>query len=345
MVKFADLPAPPPGRTGWPWTLDGTGSSPAALRAPAPRVSIFTPSYNQGRFLEETIRSVLLQNYPDLEYFVIDGGSTDESVDVIRKYEPWITYWISEKDRGQSHAINKGFAKATGALFTWINSDDFLAPNGIARLVMLAQQQPEASAWVGACSLVDESGRMKSTALPRLADRAGYADWWYGGWFYQPASMFSGVLFRQVGGLNERLHFVMDVDLWLRLTTVAPIVGTNDITAFARQYPGIKTLSDPEMGVAERIAVCMWNDLPLVARRVLVRAMQVKSDAETAAYREVLWPYSSLLRHLVLRTFGVVKRLVVKPLCRRPAALPPEGPREGRDEGRSGRAGNLRIGE
>ena len=87
-----------------------------------------TPSYNQGQFIEETIRSVLLQGYPDLEYIIIDGGSTDHSVEIIRKYEPWLTYWVSERDRGQSHAINKGFCRSTGVLLGWLNSDDVLLP-------------------------------------------------------------------------------------------------------------------------------------------------------------------------------------------------------------------------
>src|SRR5438309_6203079 len=129
----AKLPPPPPNHTGWPWTegaaplgeLMGDGS-------PWPRITIVTPSYNQGRFLEETIRSVLLQGYPNLEYMVIDAASTDESVEIIRKYERWLAYWVSEKDRGQTHAINKGLAKATGEIFSYLNSDDLLAPGALA---------------------------------------------------------------------------------------------------------------------------------------------------------------------------------------------------------------------
>src|SRR5262249_7885222 len=93
-----------------------------------------TPSYNQGQFIEETIRSILLQGYPDLEYIIIDGGSTDESVATIKKYEPWLTYWTSERDRGQSHAINKGLAIATGSVFNWLNSDDLLLPSALAEI-------------------------------------------------------------------------------------------------------------------------------------------------------------------------------------------------------------------
>src|SRR5262245_40106852 len=115
-----DLPAPPPGRDGWPWTdrypplpesqLDGR---------PWPRVTIVTPSYNQGAFLEETIRSVLLQGYPNLEYAIVDGGSNDGSVEIIRKYADWLTFWVSEPDSGQSSAIERGFSQTTGEILGW----------------------------------------------------------------------------------------------------------------------------------------------------------------------------------------------------------------------------------
>jgi glycosyltransferase involved in cell wall biosynthesis len=97
-----------------------------------PRISVITPSFNQGQFIEETIRSVLLQGYPDLEYFVIDGGSTDQTLDVIRKYEPWLGHWVSEPDNGQSHAINKGLRQVTGSIWGWINSDDLLMPGSLS---------------------------------------------------------------------------------------------------------------------------------------------------------------------------------------------------------------------
>lgn len=130
-LTLKDLPPPPPDKTGWPWTEE---NQPLPDQMPSgsewPRMSIVTPSYNYGRFIEETIRSVLLQGYPNLEYIIIDGGSTDNTVEVIKKYEKYITFWVSEPDKGQTDAINKGYEHCTGDIFVWLNADDSYAePN------------------------------------------------------------------------------------------------------------------------------------------------------------------------------------------------------------------------
>ena len=112
---LAELPPPPAGKSGWPWTFETRRLPPTRSDGLAwPRISVVTPSYDQGQFIEETIRSVLLQGHPDIEYVIINRGSADQSVEIIRRYEPWLTYWVSEKDRGQAHAINKGFSRTTG---------------------------------------------------------------------------------------------------------------------------------------------------------------------------------------------------------------------------------------
>src|SRR6185503_20481856 len=122
-----DLPAPPPGCTGWPWSEESVRVASPSF----PRITVTTPSFNQRSFLEATIRSVLLQGYPNLEYFVMDGGSTDGSVEIIKKYAPWIDYWVSEPDGGQSAAINRGLQMGTGKFAAWINSDDLLCKNAV----------------------------------------------------------------------------------------------------------------------------------------------------------------------------------------------------------------------
>lgn len=129
---LSNLPSPPPGKTGWPWT-EACAQMPE-LRPdgePWPRITIVTPSFNQGEFIEETIRSVLLQGYPNLEYFIMDGGSTDQSVEIIKRYAAWIDHWESGPDGGQAAAINTGLARATGLWFHNINSDDVMSPSSL----------------------------------------------------------------------------------------------------------------------------------------------------------------------------------------------------------------------
>lgn len=143
-----ELPPPPSGRYGWPWTEENPRLPDTMPNGSSwPRVSIVTPSYNQAHFLEETIRSVLLQGYPNLEYIIMDGGSTDGSVDIIHKYEPWLAYWFSGKDQGQSHAINKGWAHSTGDYMAWLNSDDVYLPKSVVRAVNALQAKP----WAHLC--------------------------------------------------------------------------------------------------------------------------------------------------------------------------------------------------
>lgn len=136
------FPEPVEYKEGWP-SCASEESSAYAVEKALPRITVITPSFSQGQYLEETIRSVLLQGYPNLEYMIIDGGSTDSSVEIIRKYEPWITYWVSEPDRGQAHAINKGFERCTGDLVGWINSDDLLLPGSLEKLAQAHLTHPD----------------------------------------------------------------------------------------------------------------------------------------------------------------------------------------------------------
>ena len=128
LLSLKDLPPPPEGTHGFPWTK---GTPPQYNEQNWPKITIITPSFNQGQYIEQTIRSVLLQSYTNLEYIVIDGGSTDNTIEIIEKYSDFITYWVSEKDNGQSHAINKGLKQATGDVFNWLNSDDYYLPNAL----------------------------------------------------------------------------------------------------------------------------------------------------------------------------------------------------------------------
>ncbi len=185
-------------------------------------VSIVTPSYNQARYLEETMRSVLEQDYPQIEYIVVDGGSTDGSVDVIKKYAQRLGYWVSEKDRGQTDALNKGFAQAHGDILAWINSDDTFEPGAVAAAVKALDEHPDAAAVYGETNFIDENGRVigrfpaAQTDYRRL--RQGYVH------VPQQATFFRADLWKKVGPLDPSFYFAMDYDLWVRLAREAPLV-------------------------------------------------------------------------------------------------------------------------
>src|SRR5215207_10437488 len=123
-----------------------------------PKISIITPSFNQGQFLEASIRSVLEQDYPNLEYIVVDGGSKDDSVEVIKKYQDRLAWWVSEKDKGHADALNKGFSRATGEILAWLNSDDIYFPGAISEAVSVLKRQPEVGMVYGDADLIDDSG-------------------------------------------------------------------------------------------------------------------------------------------------------------------------------------------
>jgi glycosyltransferase involved in cell wall biosynthesis len=211
------LPTPPPGTEGWPWT-----DTPEPLSATMPdgrawpRISVITPSYNQGQYLEQTIRSVLLQGYPNLEYIIVDGGSTDESVAVIKKYERHLAHWESEKDRGQSHAINKGFARSTGEVMCWLNSDDFFLPGTLRAVVEALFEGEGARAVVGHCVQVYADGRPPHRGRGRFESLERLLEFWKGYQMHQPSIFWRREVFERVGYLDESLHLTMDFDYWVR---------------------------------------------------------------------------------------------------------------------------------
>jgi glycosyltransferase involved in cell wall biosynthesis len=212
----AELPTPPAGKTGWPWTQDAP-ALPALMPdgRPWPRVSVVTPSYNLGEYLEETIRSVLLQGYPDLEYIIVDGCSTDGSVDIIGKYERWLAQSVIESDRGQTHAINKGWTRSTGRILAYLNADDSYLPGAIAAAAEAFRAAPEAGMVYGTAMIVDESGsdlrpwRAEPFDLKTMLVVDNIVP--------QPAAFYSIDALEAVGYVNERWHLIMDYDLAVRI--------------------------------------------------------------------------------------------------------------------------------
>jgi glycosyltransferase involved in cell wall biosynthesis len=184
---------------------------------PWPRITVVTPSFNQAGFIEETLRSVLLQGYPNLEYIVMDGGSTDGSVEIIKKYAQWVDYWVSEPDGGQSAAINRGLGRGTGEFATWINSDDMLYKNAL-RAHALQNGFDTAKVYVGICAYADENGKnlkLHRGRIHSLEDLLRIPEIWRkGGNIVQPEVLFPRKLALEVGGLNPDNHYSMDYELW-----------------------------------------------------------------------------------------------------------------------------------
>jgi glycosyltransferase involved in cell wall biosynthesis len=244
---LTELPSPPPKKTGWPWT---EGSSPQVDMVISsnkdnhqrnwPKVTIVTPVYNQGQFLEETVRSVLLQGYPNIEYIIVDDGSTDHSVEIIRKYEKHLACWTSQENRGQSNALNKGFANATGDIHGYLNSDDIYEPGALH-----------------ACATAFRNGHRFVVGKVRyFQEGIGYwpvpqvkgnslAEWLTPCPISQPGCFWASELHRKVGEFREDLRYFMDYEFWLRLRFVAKVTSffIDQPIAIYRLHPQSKTVA------------------------------------------------------------------------------------------------------
>ena len=245
-----DLPTPQADKTGWPWTLE-SAQLPASMPdgKPWPKISIVTPSFNQGQFIEETIRSILLQGYPNLEYIIVDGGSADDTVEVLKKYEPWLTYWVSEIDVGQADAINKGLQHATGEWFNWINSDDLLTPRALFQVAMLTLGQ---DAVAGVTENFDSYGVCEYVANTRL-DAVSLVSGSHHTVFHQPSFWLKLAGLRDCGGINSQMHYVFDWEMLIRYLGSHPrIAYTEKTLARFRLHETSKTVSLPKKFEEER---------------------------------------------------------------------------------------------
>ncbi len=205
-----------------------------------PRVTIITPSYNQAAFLEKTISSVLLQDYPNLEYMIFDGGSKDSSVEIIQRYAGHLAYWVSEKDRGQADAINKGFARATGDIVAWVNSDDYYLPGAIHAAVAELQSHPEVGMVFGDVVSIDEAGTPFNVMT--------FGDWGLDDLMQfkiigQPSVFMRRGVLEKAGYLDLSLDLLLDHELWLRVAQVAPVRYVPKRWSAARYHAAAKNVS------------------------------------------------------------------------------------------------------
>lgn len=206
------------------------------------KVSIVTPSFNQAAYIETTMRSVLEQDYPSIEYMIVDGGSRDGTPEIIQRYANRLAWWVSESDHGQTDALNKGFAKASGDVLAWINSDDTYEPGAVSAAVDYLEKHPEVGMVYADTNFIDEHGhrigRFPAAQTDYRRLRRGYVH------IPQQASFFRADLWRQVGPLDPDFFFAMDYDLWVRLaklTTFAYLPGHT--WANFRLHTGAKTIS------------------------------------------------------------------------------------------------------
>lgn len=209
-----------------------------------PLVSIVTPSFNQAKYLEATIRSVLAQDYPNLEYILIDGGSTDGSVEIIKKYADKLAYWVSVPDRGQTDAVNKGFAQTKGEFLAWLNSDDTYEPHAVSEAVQFLVENPDIGMVYGDANFIDEQGRVMGRFPAAQTDyrrlRQGYVH------IPQQAAFWRAELWRQVGPLDPSIYFAMDYDLWVRLARIGKLRYHPRVWGNFRLHGDSKTIAEDD---------------------------------------------------------------------------------------------------
>ena len=307
---LSELHPPPAAGIGWPWAEESP-QLPATMPdgSPWPRISIVTPSFNQGQYIEETIRSVLLQGYPNLEYIIIDGGSTDNSVEIIKKYEKWLTYWVSEADRGQSHAINKGFNYCSGEIFQWINSDDCLCERALKCVGSSWTPQTVVAGGVENIHLMGPSDityNLNLTARGLIKASPSVI-------FHQPGIFWPTDILREIqpsGIAREDLHYIFD---WYLL--VVTLIMNNDkvfyckrILSQFRLHQQSKTVSKHEAFNSERryVRALLANDT-ISDRlekdlRYELRKIKTRNDITTVLHRnKTAWTIALLLLEIVIR--------------------------------------------
>ena len=267
-----ELPPPPQGKTGWPWTEESAQLPDTMPNGSLwPRISIVTPSFNQGEYIEETMRSVLLQGYPDLEYIIIDGSSTDQTLTVIKKYEKWLAYWESKSDRGQSHAINKGWLKSSGYIVGWVNSDDFLLLGSLEKLAVSTLKNSPRTIFAGDVFNVYTKTRGQNKLMSQAGYSLGKFVRFWESWtepdfmWHQPGVFYTQSVVSSVGLLDETLTYTFDYDYMCRALQKASVFYLAEPIICFRVHSESKTTSQEPLVLFEllRTSKRYWSSLGL----------------------------------------------------------------------------------
>jgi glycosyltransferase involved in cell wall biosynthesis len=272
----------------------------------SPKISVITPSYNQGHFIEETIQSILNQGYSNLEYIIIDGGSTDNTVEIIKKYEKKISYWVSEKDSGQSEAVNKGFRKATGDIICWINSDDILMPGSLNKVASSFTQHPDWQIVKGYTVVIDVNSNILYN-LFMLPQKKWYAR---KGIYYiaQPSLFWRRSVLDKIGLLREEFHSSMDQEFMIRMFENNLKIGqVNKILAGFRLHETSKTFLRDNQKVGLKEKQQKADDTRIISQLHGAEYMQKPKFIFKTFYR-----LEKLIRGVYLRSILFMLRCKVK---------------------------------
>lgn len=253
-LNLNDLPLPYTEKTGWPWTeqsefaltdLDKFNFNDCGF----PRISIITPSYNQGEFIEESIRSVLLQGYPNLEYIIIDGGSTDNTIDIIKKYEAFISYWISEPDTGQANAINKGLRYATGELIGWQNSDDYYHPNAFYQVASASRILNDIEVFYGDVYITSIDGKLIDRITAPKFELIEMFPWFK---LHNESMFFRKKILESGHSINENFRHYMDYEFfWQMILSGYKFSYVPGLNAYHRRHPNAKSSTQHDIAAQE----------------------------------------------------------------------------------------------
>ena len=309
-ISVEELPPSPEGKTGWPWTEGSAPVPNAPTNGDWPSVLIVMPSYNQGEYLEQCIRSTLLQGYPNMQFFLRDGGSTDSSQDIIKKYAPWIDDWFIGPDGGQCSAINSVLLDVEADFGGWMNTDDFYMPNAIQHLAEAALASPEHVVWAGNTEEIDTEDQHVQMYPPKMGEVHELAQWYLNYGFHQPSSMFRLSLFKELGGLDPKIETCLDVELWIRMRKEGSFGTTEHTISTVRNNPESKAIKFSRRQIVELLSMMYRNDLldaalwrldefAKMTERIALQNVREKAENDD----DVLYQYTSkeLLDHIAKR--------------------------------------------